>query len=76
MTSGDGVSVGLTKIVHVTDKAVLVSSSVIREITGADELWVPLTVIHDDSPLSGNEGAGGEGELILQRWWASKEGIE
>lgn len=36
------------------------------------ELWVPLSVIHDDSECW---GIGDKGELFVAYWWARKEGL-
>ena len=36
------------------------------------ELWIPKSVIHDDSEVYGD---GHEGELVVARWFAEKEGL-
>jgi hypothetical protein len=36
------------------------------------EIWIPKSVIHDDSEVY-KEGA--EGKLVVARWFAEKEGL-
>lgn len=36
------------------------------------ELWIPKSVVHEDSEVYGN---GHQGELVVARWFAEKEGI-
>lgn len=61
-------SLGQGSIVRETDKAMLV------ELDSGDEVWVPLSVIHDDSELyQGCEED--EGELVVEEWFADKEGL-
>ena len=36
------------------------------------DVWVPQSVIHDDSEVYEE---GGTGELVLAEWWARKEGL-
>ena len=38
-----------------------------------EELWVPKSVIDEDSDV---QGKGDSGTLVLAEWWAEKEGIE
>lgn len=38
-----------------------------------EPLWVPKSVIHDDSEVTGE--ASPTGELAVQTWWAEKEGL-
>lgn len=37
------------------------------------ELWVPQSVIHDDSEVF---ATGDAGRLAVKAWWAKKEGLE
>ena len=53
------------KIVHQTDRAIKVKLDDEREI------WVPKSVIHDNSEIWKVEE---EGDLMVKRWWAEKEG--
>ena len=48
-----------------TAKAILV------EIDG-DEVWIPKSVIHDDSEVS---AGGDEGDLVVAQWFAEREGL-
>jgi hypothetical protein len=36
------------------------------------EFWIPKSVVHEDSEVYGN---GHQGELVVARWFAEKEGI-
>lgn len=60
-------SLGSTSVIAETEKAILC------EVEG-EEMWIPKSVIHDYSEVYGGEGE--EGELIVQGWWAQKQGIE
>lgn len=53
-----------TKGIQETEKALLV------RLKDGEEVWVPKAVIHDDSEVYEK---GGEGTLIVQRWWAERE---
>ncbi len=53
------------KCIRETPKAILV---VIED----DEVWVPKSVVHDDSEVYEE---GHEGTLVLHEWWARKEGL-
>lgn len=48
-----------------TPKAILVNR-------GKGDLWVPKSVIHDDSEVYEE---GHEGTLIVKRWWAEEKGL-
>jgi len=37
------------------------------------EVWVPSSVVHDDSPAW---RVGDEGNLIVKEWWAAKQTVE
>jgi len=41
---------------------------------GKRELWVPKSVIHDDSEVFDN-GENKEGKIALQGWFAREEGL-
>ncbi len=36
--------------------------------------WIPISVIHDDSEVY-DADKNSEGEVIVQGWWAAKEGL-
>ena len=38
----------------------------------AQDIWIPKSVLHDDSEVY---ESGTEGELVVMRWWAQKEGL-
>ena len=59
------ISFGECVIKRDTGKAILVA-------TEFGDLWVPQSVIHDDSEVWKGEGA--EGELCVEYWWADKNG--
>lgn len=48
-----------------TKKAILVNR-------GGGDLWVPKSVIHDDSEVFEE---GHEGTLIVETWWAEEKGL-
>ena len=48
-----------------TDKAILVNR-------GKGDMWVPKSVIHDDSEVYGE---GHEGTLIVKYWWAEEKNL-
>lgn len=52
--------------VRETDKALLV------EVDG-EQKWCPKSVIDDDSEVYSMKSGGGT--LVVQRWWAEKEGL-
>ncbi len=37
-----------------------------------EEIWIPLSQIHGDSEVWGEDD---EGELIISEWWAEKEDL-
>lgn len=51
-----------------TDEALLI------EFGGGDQLWVPKSVIHDDSEVFDDE-KNHEGDLVVFEWWAEKNGF-
>ena len=55
------------EIIKETGKAVLVESQNLDE-----PLWVPMSVIHDDSEVYEE---GDKGTLTVKGWWAEKEGL-
>ena len=50
------------RVVTATEKALLV------------EIWVPKSVIHDDSEVF-DDDENAEGMLVLEDWWAEKSGL-
>lgn len=49
-------------------KALLVS------LETGEEKWIPKSVIHDDSEVY-DADENSEGEVVIQTWWAEKEGL-
>jgi hypothetical protein len=37
------------------------------------ELWIPKSMIHDDSPCYSMKS--GPGKLLVEQWWANKNGV-
>jgi len=68
MQSKDPVQLGEAEIVRETDLAVLV----VLEDT-ANELWIPKSVIHDDSEIW--RMGDSTGMLVVEAWWANKQDL-
>jgi hypothetical protein len=62
----DGVNLGPAKVVRATDRALLVL------LDGEEEVWVPKSVVHDDSEVYSEKAD--EGDLVVLAWWAEKNG--
>ena len=41
---------------------------------GTKEIWIPKSVIHDDSEVY-QESDTDSGKLVLKGWWARREGV-
>jgi len=61
-------SLGQGTVRHETDKAILFENS------DDEQIWVPKSVIHDDSEVWADADDKREGELIVKQWWAEKNG--
>lgn len=50
----------------------------LRVDIGTRTLWIPKSVVHDDSEVyrAGHGDDGSEGTLVVARWFAEKEGLE
>lgn len=59
-------SLGDGKAIRATERALLV------KLESGDEVWIPQSVVHDDSEVFKE---GHYGEVIVQEWWAEKEGL-
>jgi len=59
---------GKARPVRETAKALLVYLE-----SDGEEHWIPKSVIHDDSEVYSMKA--GDGELIVEGWWAEKEGL-
>lgn len=62
------VSLGEGKCTRDSGKALLV------KLATGEEKWIPKSVIHDDSEVY-DAGENAEGEVVVQEWWAEKEGL-
>ena len=40
-----------------------------------DELWLPRSVVHDDSEVYSMKSCG-PGKLVVHAWWAEENGVE
>ena len=60
------------EIVKETDKAILAESEEIDDATGEPSLWIPKSVISDESPIWRE---GEYGSLIIEGWFAEKAGL-
>ena len=65
--SDDSTDLGRWQTQRTTEKAISVIHS-----DGKTEMWVPLSVIHDDSEVWTNNQTG---KLVVKRWWAEKQGL-
>ncbi len=67
----EGFTVGDGRVAAGSDKALKI------QFTDDDRppLWVPISVIHDDSEIFERTGENSEGTLIVKQWWAEKEGL-
>ena len=66
--SSAGHDVGTVTCTRETAKALLVEG----ECLPGKSIWVPKSVIHDDSEVY---ELGHEGKLVVQEWFAEKEGL-
>lgn len=64
----NGFSLGHSEIIRETDSALLL------ETEEAGEVWIPKSVIHDDSEIEAGDDEGDEGEVIVKKWFARNEG--
>lgn len=67
--SQDKISLGNSCVVFSTKDAILVKLD-----TDNSKLWVPKSVIHEDSLLWKGE-KGEEGDLVVQEWWARDKAL-
>lgn len=57
---------GNGKVIRSTDMALLV------KLDTGEEVWIPKSVIHDDSECYED---GGEGTVVVHSWWAERNGL-
>jgi hypothetical protein len=63
----DPFPLGIGKIIRETEKAVLAQ---IEE----KQVWIPKSVIHDDSEAFSTADGENVGSIVTKRWWAEKNG--
>ncbi len=61
-------SIDNAEVVHATELAILVK---LGDGPFADKVWIPKSVVHDDSDVT--EDDRGPGVLIVAEWWADRE---
>jgi hypothetical protein len=66
--SNDPVRLGRTQVIRATDKALFVHID-----DAGEEVWIPKSVIHDDSEIWQEDSE--PGELVVKAWFAHKEGL-
>lgn len=59
---------GQGQVKRATDKALQI------ELETGETVWIPKSMIHDDSEVY-DEDKNNEGEVVVQTWWAEKEGL-
>jgi hypothetical protein len=62
----DGISIGKGRATAQTKDAIRVS------LQSGIELWIPQSVIHDDSEVFER---GGTGNVVVAEWWADVKGL-
>lgn len=60
--------IGPSKVIRETEKALLV------RLHDSDDLWIPKSVIHDNSEVF-DDDQNSEGNLVIHEWWAEKNGL-
>jgi hypothetical protein len=61
------VSLGDGVVLQDSGRALLV------ELDSGDEVWIPHSVIHDDSEVYA--GGNSSGDVAVKRWWAEDKGL-
>lgn len=65
----EGHILGQASIIRTTEKAILVK----LEDEDDREVWIPKSVIHDNSEVYSEQSS--TGLLVVQEWWANKNGF-
>lgn len=39
-----------------------------------EEIWVPKSILHDESDIDETSEVGDEGDVVVPEWWAEQEG--
>jgi len=61
---------GNGKVIATSDGAVLIDLTELGQ-----EVWIPRSIITDDSEIEDDAEKGVEGEVAVKTWWAEKEGL-
>lgn len=61
------IGLGEVKLKRRTPRAILVDSEY-------GDIWVPSSVIHENSEVWGSPDSNVSGVLVVEHWWAEKEG--
>lgn len=64
---GEGHELGEGIVLRTTESAVLV-------LVEGEEIWVPKSLLHDDSEIDEDSEKDDEGTLVVPLWWAEQEG--
>jgi len=65
----EGVDIGMVTVLHVTDAALKI------RLPDDNVVWIPKSVVHDDSELTADAAVDDVGDLEVRRWFAEKEGL-
>ena len=65
----DPVNIGVGHAIKETERALLV----VLESDG-EEHWIPKSVMHDDSEVF-DDADNSEGDVVVKRWFAEREGL-
>jgi hypothetical protein len=65
----EGVEMGLGTCMMARPESLLI---LFQEDFG--EIWIPLSVFHDDSDIWREEDVGREGKIVVKEWFAEKRG--
>jgi len=62
------------RIPHVKAIKATALALLVEHGTQGDQLWVPKSVVHDDSEVF-DDGKNAEGDLVVFEWWAESKGL-
>ena len=67
MSNNDPINLGLVLVIAETENAICVTESGIS----SEPFWVPQSQVHDESEVWKD---GDQGDLVVNRWFAEKQG--
>lgn len=73
MSEDIGFHLGVGRVIATRPMALRVELEA-SSLLGAEKIWVPRSVIHDDSEVFADDGDNAEGELVVEKWFAEKQG--